>query len=74
MLGLFNIDFAIVAQLVTAVSAIGAILMSWHNSEKIQEVHISINSRMDQLLASTELSARAIGAKEERDRGQTQGS
>jgi hypothetical protein len=62
-----------VAEIITAAAALGAVLMSWRNSTKIQDVHVSINSRMDQLLAATGLAARANGVaqgrreREERD-------
>jgi hypothetical protein len=56
------------AQMITAIAAIGAVCMSYRNSRKIEDVHISINSRMDQLLKASGLAQRAIGAEEERNR------
>ncbi len=44
-------NLAGIASLVSALAAMGAVLMSAYNAKKIQQVHISINSRMDQLLA-----------------------
>lgn len=38
------------------------------NGTAIQEIHISINSRMDELLRITASASRAEGAKEEKDR------
>jgi hypothetical protein len=60
-------DLAAITQLFTAIAALGAVLASIHNSRKIQEIHLSINSRMDQLLQETAKAQRAAGAKEERD-------
>ena len=55
-----------VAQLVTAVSAVSAVLMSYRNSRKIEQVHVSINSRMDQLLKTNGDAMKAAGVAEER--------
>jgi hypothetical protein len=60
--------FGELAQLMTALSALGAMLMSYRNSRKIQEVHLSVNSRLSQLLEATGDAQRAIGAQQERDR------
>ena len=46
---------------VTALAAVGAVLVSFFNSRKIQQIHILFNSRMDQLLTLTATSARANG-------------
>ena len=46
---------------------IGAGIGIWHISKKVQDVHISLNSRLDQLVAG----ARAQGAQDERDRNNT---
>jgi hypothetical protein len=62
------ISFAEIAQLITALAALGAVIMSARNGRKIQEVHLSINSRMDELLRSARASARAAGIDEERNR------
>ena len=62
-----------IAELITSIGAIVAafgsvasILQGRRNSEKIQEVHLSINSRMDQLLESSKLAAHAAGVSEEK--------
>jgi hypothetical protein len=52
-----------VLQLVTAMAAVVATVVSWHNKTAIQEVHLSLNSRLDQLLKQ----ARALGITEGRD-------
>lgn len=61
--------FTEIAQIITALAAVGAVAMSYRNSRKIESVHVSINSRMDQLLLATNASAKAEGIKEERERG-----
>jgi hypothetical protein len=43
-------DLATIASFLSALAAIGAVIASIRNAKKIQEVHISINSRMDELL------------------------
>jgi crotonobetainyl-CoA:carnitine CoA-transferase CaiB-like acyl-CoA transferase len=48
----------------TAVAALIAAIVSVRNSGKIREVHISINSRMDQLLTERGIAARAEGVIE----------
>jgi|HubBroStandDraft_3_1064219.scaffolds.fasta_scaffold00002_46 hypothetical protein len=49
------------------VGAFASLIASLHNGSKIENIHLSINSRMDQLLKVSEAAARAAGAKEERD-------
>lgn len=49
---------ALVAQFVALVVGMVAV---W---QKVQSVHVSVNSRMDQLLASTAASSRAAGVTE----------
>jgi hypothetical protein len=51
-----------IASLITAVAALGACVLSWINQGKIQEVHLSINSRMDELLREAKAAAHAAGA------------
>jgi len=55
-----------IASLITAVAALSACVLSWINKGKIQEVHLSINSRMDQLLIAAKDAAHAAGASEEK--------
>ena len=59
---------AVIASLISAFAAFGATavsLMSYRasrrNGQKIEEVHVSINSRMDQLLAARGESSEAKG-------------
>ena len=49
------------AELITAVAAIGAVAVSLWNTIKIRDVHVSLNSRLSQLLAATEHAAKANG-------------
>ncbi len=53
-----------IAAIISALAASGAVYMSWRNSQKIQSVHIDINSRMDQLLQLTSTASHAEGRKE----------
>ena len=48
--------------LIIIIGAVGAIVAAFQAQRavtKVQEVHLSVNSRMDQLLASTDATARA---------------
>lgn len=53
-----------IASLISALAAIGAVLMSFRNSLKIKEIHISVNSRMDQILAMQAVASKAEGNAE----------
>lgn len=53
-----------IAGVLTAIAALVAAVMSIRNSSKIKEVHISINSRMDQLLKEKGIASRAEGVIE----------
>jgi ACT domain-containing protein len=55
-----------VIRLLTAIAAVGAAVMSIINSRRIKEVHVSINSRMDQLLRATGAASKAEGIEQER--------
>ena len=59
--------FGELAELVTAACALGALVMSYINSRKIQDVHVSIDGRMDELLRATSAEQFAAGGKDERD-------
>jgi len=50
-----------IASVIAALSALLAVLVSWRNAKKIQEVHVLINSRMSELLVSATRAARANG-------------
>jgi hypothetical protein len=49
---------------VAAVGAAAAALLGWSNRNKIQEVHLTMNSRLDQLLKTTEEHAHDQGRQE----------
>jgi hypothetical protein len=53
-----------IASITGAIGAIGAVIVSYLNFRKIGEVHIQINSRMDQLLKTTGLLGKAEGKVE----------
>lgn len=65
------ITFSEIAELITAFSAVAALIVGVRNSNKIHEVHVSINSRMDELLRQTTESAHAAGVEQERNRPPT---
>jgi hypothetical protein len=71
--------FGEVAELITALAAAGAMLASLRNHRKInetqasiQEIKISVDGRLEQLLALTSTSQHALGVKDERDRRREQ--
>jgi hypothetical protein len=57
---------ALIISIATLVTAIGAIAVGIMNAQRIADVHVSINSRMDQLLKSHGLEMKAEGVAEER--------
>jgi hypothetical protein len=59
---------ALVGALGSLLAAFAAFVASIRNGQKIQEVHLSINSRMDQLLEASSAAARAAGINEEKAR------
>ncbi len=60
-----------IAQIITSVATlagvVGSILLGWHNSRGIKEVHDATNSMKDELVAVTAKASRAEGLKEGRD-------
>lgn len=61
-----NVDSA--TKIIIAVTAAGALAVSVYNASQINNVHISINSRMDQLLLERGKSSKAEGVSQERAR------
>ena len=55
-------------QTVTLIAAIIGIVSSKKNKAAIQEVHVSINSRMDELLKLTAAASKAEGIKEQKEK------
>jgi hypothetical protein len=54
-----------IGSIITAIAAVGACILSWRNAGKIQEVHLSINSRMDELLKEAKAAAHAAGVAQQ---------
>jgi hypothetical protein len=63
-----SVTWSDVPNIVIAIVAIYGAWIGRQNSRHIQEVHLSINSRMDQLLKSSNDAAHAAGADQERNR------
>lgn len=55
--------FHLVIDFLTAGGAFGALVLGFINRNKIIDVHLSINSRMDELLNKTASSSRAEGVE-----------
>lgn len=49
---------------IAAVGAAVAAWLGWHNRKQIQEVHLSVNSRLDELLKTTKEHEHALGRQE----------
>lgn len=59
---------ALIVSFATLATAIGAVVIGIMNARKISDVHISIDGRMDQLLAAHGKEMKAEGVAQERDR------
>ena len=59
-----HLDPTLVATTVAAVCSLIATIISIHNKGSIEQVHVSINSRMDQLLKAMAASSKAEGVAE----------
>ena len=53
-----------IGSLVASLASVGAVISSFLNRKKIQEVHVGINSRMDELLRQKGIAAHAEGRQE----------
>ena len=67
---------AAITSMISALAAVGAVVMSVlayiasrKNGKKIEEVHVSINSRMDQLLQARGDASEAKGLEQGRNEG-----
>jgi len=60
------------SSVVSAIAAVGAVIVSYLNFKKIQDVHVLINSRMTELLKVTGIASKAEGREEERDKNTKQ--
>jgi hypothetical protein len=56
--------FTEIAHTMSAVGAFLAALLGWSNRKKIQEVHLTVNSRLDELIKTTKEKAHAEGRVE----------
>ena len=54
---------SIIAAIPPTIAAIAALIVSIHNANRIQDVHLSLNSRLDQLVNAS----LAQGRQDERD-------
>ena len=61
------INITLITAIAPTVAALLATITSLRNAKKIQEVHVSLNGRLTQLLASTKLEGQSEGRREERD-------
>ncbi len=59
-----------IAQIITAMAALGAVILSWRNSRKIDQVHVATNSMKDALVTATGNAAHAAGKEEGRMEGE----
>ena len=57
-----------ITQSILALAAVIAAAVSIYNSFKIESVHVSINSRMDQMLILQGVASKAEGVSQERAR------
>jgi hypothetical protein len=58
------ITLVLLTQLLTFLTALFAFLKSSQNSNAIQEVHLSLNSRLNELVESTRIASHAAGRAE----------
>jgi hypothetical protein len=61
---------AALAALISALTGLAGIIISFQNGKKIDEVHKTTNGKMEQLLAITKTAAFAAGKKDEKDNPQ----
>jgi hypothetical protein len=61
-----------IGSLVASLASVGAVISSFLNRKKIQEVHVGINSRMDELLRQKGIAAHAEGKQEGLAEGKAQ--
>ena len=57
-----------IERLISSLAALGAVVMGFINRKSIKEVHVSLNSRLDQMLKDRGDASEAIGVEKERDR------
>ncbi len=63
---------ALIVSCATLITAVGAVVIGIINANHLNEVHIAINSRMDQLLLAHGKEQRAEGIVEGQNKGEVQ--
>jgi hypothetical protein len=58
---------------VSTTAAVAAAFYGWKGSRQVHEVHLQLNSRLDELLKASELAGRTQGAADERAHVSRQG-
>lgn len=56
------------SQLVVAIAAAGALVVSIYNAAQIKDVHVMMNSRFTEMLDLAQKASKAEGVKEEKER------
>lgn len=59
-----NMTVADIADILTALAACGALFLSWHNSQKIKEVHDATNGMKTELVEAVRKGSLATGKAE----------
>lgn len=59
---------AIIVAIIVSLPSIIGIWVGYENSHAIKDIHVSINSRMDELIKSTKVASKAEGVAEEKGR------
>ena len=67
-----TVIIAAIAAIPPTLAALLALVKSIKVEKAVQEVHLSVNSRLDQLLKSTSLASHAEGMKAERSKHHTE--
>jgi hypothetical protein len=62
------VKIALIVATAPTIAAVGAVILGIVNKGGIKEMHMTMNSRLDQLLASVKDKAFADGVKSEQDR------
>ena len=58
------VQIALIVAVAPTLLALASVVSSFRNSKKLEALHVDVNSRLSQLLAKTETSARAEGKAE----------
>ena len=69
-----TIIVASIAAIPPTIAAVASIWVSWRNSDKLDDIHITLNSRLTQLLQQTSMASRAAGKVEGVAQEQAKGS